>query len=145
MINGVLHSAVSYPAMSRETGAYLRLRGIAAVCGLLGTLALLRLAAWPRILRLDSSTVVAAGEAGGPGGTLSSDGETLTWWPDKEERKRGDQPMSWPLDQVHWMEAIKMWDIAAGRVIRVQMAVPEGSVVVGIFHQQGGPVPFRSS
>jgi hypothetical protein len=74
---------------------------------------------------------------GGPRGTLLTVGDTLQWRPDRWETRHGDKALSWPLSQVRCMAREHRRDLSGVGYDRVELLVPDGSVVVGIFAEHG--------
>jgi hypothetical protein len=78
-----------------------------------------------------------ARRGGGPSGTLHNAGETLHWRPDAWATRHGSQPLSWPVHQVRCVGRKRTRDIIGFGYDRVELLLPEGSVVFAVFSEKG--------
>ena len=66
----------------------------------------------------------------------------LEWRPDRYEVRHGDSSFTWPAGSVRCVSQRRRWDISGVRMREVTLEVPEGEVVIALFHQAGSPPPF---
>lgn len=74
---------------------------------------------------------------GGPRGMLVQTGNRLHYRPDPYECRHGNLPLSWRLDDVRCLARRRRRDISGLWVVEARLALPEGIVVLAIFHQKG--------
>ena len=66
----------------------------------------------------------------------------LEWRPDPYEVRHGDASFTWPVENVQCVKQCRRWDISGVRMRELTLEVPEGDVVIGLFHQTGSSPPF---
>lgn len=76
---------------------------------------------------------------GGPRGTLLTVGDTLHWQPDRWETRHSDQVLSWPLSRVRCVSRQRRRDVTGIGYDRIELLVPDGSVVFSIIGEHGRP------
>jgi hypothetical protein len=133
------------------------------VLGALLTLGLLRLQAHHRGLRLEALRAQehaqwlslcrvtkyghfldrGRGRRGmGPRGTLVYNGDELEWRPDQYEQRHSDIPFVWPIALVECTNLRARRDVSGLPCTEVQLRVPEGAIIFGLFKEAGARPKF---